>query len=50
VLRSWFPQLGQKETFGCWASSLGEGGGVIPIVGAVVFGLSGITAADWEIF
>jgi hypothetical protein len=40
-LSSLFPQLGQKAGFSCWASDSGIGkGGVISVVGAVVFGFS----------
>lgn len=39
-LRSLFPQLGQKEGFGCRTSVSGKGGGGIAVVGVVAFGFS----------
>ena len=47
VLRSWFPQLGQKISFGCVASGFMEGVAAVSVIGAVVFGLSYMMG--WEI-
>jgi hypothetical protein len=47
-LRSWFPQFGQKASFGCVASGLREGAAAVSLVGDVVFGLS--FARGWDIF